>query len=1047
MSPVKNTKPKPRAASVRKPAAKPRAAGRGKAKTKPKDRTTQRWILGFSALFVSLYIFLSVFSYFFNWKADQAISMLPFADSAWMEVANRGGRLGVKIGNWLVADAFGVFGLLIPIVLMVLSLRILRFKPVMFNKLVSICLMAMILGSVTLGYIGLFGDGPGTFGTGLGGAHGIYIADWINSYLSYGTALLLIVLIVFLAVYINRSTIALLNKVGQGVADKTVTVGKNVTEYIHHQREARLLVDEEEEDEVVEEEEEIIPVMPLRGRVPVDEPEEDEELLEDGEIVPAPGFFSRIFSKRRKAEFFDEGDVSAADDAEVSQRKLKPVVDYDFSYEDDSVEPIAPIVPPSPSVIRRVTDLPDDDDDFVVRTVGQEEDRVVTQEKPRLPLTDKREDGMRYREVTDADGFIIREIIKDMDDVLDVLDEVEGASVAEEEELYSEMDVRVVAPVNYPVVPPVDVAVPGQGAYPEGQAVSDYGNGSQIALTGAPQDYPADASLTGSVGTPLVGESVDGASGEEGQPIRMGENFTVRVAKEEELLPDDMVDVGFYDHTLELSSYQKPPVELLEDHHIPVSVSDTELRENKNKIETTLENFGIRIDKIEATVGPTVTLYEIIPAPGVRISKIKNLENDIALSLAALGIRIIAPIPGKGTIGIEVPNKNKQIVSMYSVIKSKKFQDADFDLPVVLGRTIQNECYTIDLAKMPHLLVAGATGQGKSVGLNAIITSLLYKKHPSELKFVMVDPKKVELTVYAQLERHFLAKMSSEEEAIITDTQKVVYTLNSLCIEMDSRYDLLKNAGVRNLKEYNAKFAARRLNPNKGHRYLPYIVVVIDEYADLLVTAGREIETPLARIAQLARAVGIHLIIATQRPTADVITGLIKSNIPARIAFRVTSMMNSRTILDHPGAEQLIGRGDMLVQTGGEITRVQCAFMDTPESERIMEYISNQRGYTDAYELPDYAPESEGGGVDSDALSKRDGLFEEAAKLVVTEQQGSTSLIQRKFAIGYNRAGRIMDQLEAAGIVGRAQGSKPREVKITDLLQLDHLLAQMDSFH
>ena len=997
MSPVKNTKAKPKVQAKKKPV---RSKAGAKRKNKPKDRTTQQWVFGFLALFISLYIFLSVLSYIFNWKTDQAIANLSFADSAGMEVVNRGGRLGAKLGEWLVADAFGVFGLLIPVVLMVLSLRLLRFKPVMFNKLVSICLMTMILGSVTLGYISLFGNGPGAFGTGLGGAHGRYIAEWLNSYLSYGTALLLLVLIVFLAVYINRSTIALLNKVGQGVAGKTASMANNVTDYIQHQREARLLIDEDEdieEDEFEEEEqdEEPAPIYVSPTRKPLlDYTEEDEEdIFGDLDVTPAKGFFSRIFSRKPVVhrDNFSEGaeDISEAGNMEASATKAKePVVDYDYSYADDAVEPIVPIVPaaaPIPAIRRTVTAMSDDDDDFVVRTLGDDNDTPVERPVARVPLTDKRQDGMRYREVVDADGFIIREVIKDMDDVLDVLDEAEAAS-------------------------------------PEDDFYSEYST---------PQS--------------VVAKSIEPTEGNE--PILMEENFTVRVAAADELLPDDMVDVGFYDHKLDLSNYQAPPVELLEDHNIPVSVTDEELRENKNKIETTLENFGIKIDKIEATVGPTVTLYEIIPAPGVRISKIKNLENDIALSLAALGIRIIAPIPGKGTIGIEVPNKDKQIVSMYSVIKSKKFQDADYDLPVVLGRTIQNECYTIDLAKMPHLLVAGATGQGKSVGLNAIITSLLYKKHPSELKFVMVDPKKVELTVYAKLEKHFLAKMASEEEPIITDTQKVVYTLNSLCIEMDSRYDLLKNAGVRNLKEYNAKFAARRLNPNKGHRYLPYIVVVIDEYADLLVTAGREIETPLARIAQLARAVGIHLIIATQRPTADVITGLIKSNIPARVAFRVTSMMNSRTILDHPGAEQLIGRGDMLVQTGGEITRVQCAFMDTPESERIMEYISNQRGYSEAYELPDYAPEGEGGAMDSDVLSKRDGLFEEAAKLVVTEQQGSTSLIQRKFAIGYNRAGRIMDQLEAAGIVGRAQGSKPREVKITDLLQLDHMLEQMDSFH
>ena len=955
MSPVKNTssKAKPKG----KPSSKPKRKAKGK--SKPKDRTTERWIFGFLALFISLYILLSVFSYILNWKTDSVALSLPFSEMP--EVVNRGGRLGAVLGHWLVADAFGIFALLIPVVLTILSLRLLRFKPVMFNKLVSICLMAMILGSVSMGYLGTFGLGAGAFGTGLGGAHGIYIAEWLNGYLSFGTALFLLVLIVFLAVYINRSTISVINRVGQEVADKTASVASNVTEYIQHQREARFLVDEEE---LEEEEEEVL---------------DEEEMAEDTGAVPARGFFSRMFGKRTP--------VASLEEEIIEEVRDHTPVDYDYSYEEDAVEPIEPIVK------RTVSPIPDDDD-FIVRTAGEEEEKPVEREIPRIPLTDRREDGMRYREITDADGFIIREVIKDMDDVLDVLEEVDQAAMPasagdDPEEFYSEFDL----------------------------------------------------SLSDSSPFPPRKENTDG------EAIEIDENFTVRVAKEEELLPDDMVDVGFYDHTLDLPNYQRPPVELLEDHHVSVSVTDEELRENKNKIEITLENFGIKISKIEATVGPTVTLYEIVPAPGVRISKIKNLENDIALSLSALGIRIIAPIPGKGTIGIEVPNKDKQIVSMYSVIKSPKFRDAEYDLPVVLGRTIQNECYTIDLAKMPHLLVAGATGQGKSVGLNAIITSLLYKKHPSELKFVMVDPKKVELTVYAKLEKHFLAKMSSEDEAIITDTQKVVYTLNSLCIEMDSRYDLLKNAGVRNLKEYNAKFAARRLNPNKGHRYLPYIVVVIDEYADLLVTAGREIETPLARIAQLARAVGIHLIIATQRPTADVITGLIKANIPARIAFRVTSMMNSRTILDHPGAEQLIGRGDMLVQTGGEITRVQCAFMDTPESERIMEFISNQKGYTEAYELPDYVPEGEGGPVDADALSKRDGLFEEAARLVVTEQQGSTSLIQRKFAIGYNRAGRIMDQLEAAGIVGRAQGSKPREVKITDLLHLDQMLDQMDSFH
>lgn len=531
-----------------------------------------------------------------------------------------------------------------------------------------------------------------------------------------------------------------------------------------------------------------------------------------------------------------------------------------------------------------------------------------------------------------------------------------------------------------------------------------------------------------------------------GTPLISTEDFEVEQTPREETLADEQIDDSLYDPTLELSRYRRPPVDLLEDHSRSVKVTEEELIENKNRIVETLENFNIRIDKIKATIGPTVTLYEIIPAPGVRISKIKNLEDDIALSLSALGIRIIAPIPGKGTIGIEVPNKDKEVVSMYSAIKSAKFQESSYDLPVVLGRTIQNENYVIDLAKMPHLLVAGATGQGKSVGLNAIITSLLYKKHPSELKFILVDPKKVELTLYSRLEKHFLAKMPQEEEAIITDTQKVIYTLNSLCIEMDSRYDLLKKAKVRNIKEYNGKFLKRKLSPENGHRFLPYFVVIIDEFADLIMTAGREIETPIARIAQLARAVGIHLVIATQRPTTNIITGVIKANFPARIAFRVTSMIDSRTILDHPGANQLIGRGDMLVSTGSEVTRVQCAFIDTPEVERITEFIGEQRGYVSAYELPEYVPESEkveiAGG--DEAVSRRDGLFEEVARYVVTHQQGSASTIQRKFSIGFNRAGRLMDQLEAAGIVGRQEGSKPRQVLVGDLASLEVMLYDMD---
>ncbi len=508
---------------------------------------------------------------------------------------------------------------------------------------------------------------------------------------------------------------------------------------------------------------------------------------------------------------------------------------------------------------------------------------------------------------------------------------------------------------------------------------------------------------------------------------------------DEELKHQDLLED--FDPTLDLSHYEYPLTSLLEDHQSGnVEITKEELNANKDKIIETLRHYKIEITQISATIGPTVTLYEIVPAPGIRVSKIKNLEDDIALSLAALGIRIIAPIPGKGTIGIEVPNSNPEIVSMKSIIESKKFQESKYALPVALGRTISNETYTLDLTKMPHLLVAGATGQGKSVGLNAIITSLLYKKHPSQLKFVLIDPKKVELSIYSTIEKHFLAKLPDEEEAIITDIHKVIATLNSLCIEMDTRYDLLKKAHVRNIKEYNAKFISRKLNPEKGHRYLPYIVVIIDEFADLIMTAGKEVEAPIARIAQLARAIGIHMIIATQRPSTNIITGVIKANFPARIAFKVASMIDSRTILDSPGANQLIGRGDMLISTNSDLVRVQCAFVDTPEVEAITNFIEEQQSYPSALLLPEYVADNSENTSDDVDLQKRDALFEDVARLIVSSQQGSTSNIQRRFSIGYNRAGRIMDQMEAAGIVGPNEGSKARQVLIPDEYSLEQLL-------
>ena len=504
-------------------------------------------------------------------------------------------------------------------------------------------------------------------------------------------------------------------------------------------------------------------------------------------------------------------------------------------------------------------------------------------------------------------------------------------------------------------------------------------------------------------------------------------------------------ELGDFDPTLELSKFKMPTMNLLNDYgKNKIEVDKSELEKNKNKIVETLGHYNIGITSISATVGPTITLYEIVPEAGVRISKIKNLEDDISLSLAAEGIRIIAPIPGKGTIGIEVPNANKNTVSMLEVLQSEKFQNSKMELPIAFGKTISNETFIVDLAKMPHLLMAGATGQGKSVGLNAMLVSLLYKKHPSQIKFVLVDPKKVELTLFNKIERHYLAKLPDSEDAIITDTKKVVNTVNSLCIEMDERYELCKNANCRNIKEYNAKFISRKLNPNDGHRFLPYIVLVIDEFADLIMTAGKEIETPIARLAQLARAIGIHLIVATQRPSVNVITGIIKANFPARVAFRVTSTIDSRTIMDTKGAEQLIGMGDMLISTGNDLTRLQCAFIDTPEVEKICEYIGSQRAYPQAHMLPEFEGEADAVGSKAD-LNELDSMFNEAASVLVKHQSGSTSLIQRKLRLGYNRAGSIIDQLEAAGIVGPFEGSKARKVLVKDEIALQEILENLNN--
>ncbi len=640
------------------------------------------------------------------------------------------------------------------------------------------------------------------------------------------------------------------------------------------------------------------------------------------------------------------------------------------------------------------------------------------------------------------------------EDEPDELDRLE-AEIRETEGLLRpeeiEFQLADLSPEPTPIEEDLQIQSPGPAEAPEGTPVpfeternEDMPRDAEI-IEAYPKDDEASPSI--SLNTePDAGSSLGNpeSSEEFTFTVETGiQEATVEDLEHEPLNTTGDVPLGEYDPTLDLPHFRFPTVDLLEEYGSGnITINKTELEENKDKIVNTLKNYSIQIDSIKATVGPTVTLYEIVPAPGVRISKIKNLEDDIALSLSALGIRIIAPIPGRGTIGIEVPNQQPEVVSMKSILTSEKFAKTSFDLPIGLGKTISNETFVADLAKMPHLLMAGATGQGKSVGLNAILVSLLYKKHPSELKFVLVDPKKVELTLFNKIERHYLAKLPGEEEAIITDTKKVVNTLNSLCIEMDNRYELLKAASVRTIKEYNTKFKSRRLSPHEGHRFLPYIVLVVDEFADLIMTAGKEVELPIARLAQLARAIGIHLIIATQRPSVNIITGTIKANFPARIAFRVSSKVDSRTILDSGGAEQLIGRGDMLLSSGSDLIRLQCAFVDTPEVEKLTEYIGEQRGYPEAFELPEYEGADGEGKPDFD-VNDKDSLFEDAARLVVIHQQGSASLLQRKLKLGYNRAGRLIDQLESAGIVGPNEGSKARQVLIPDEVSLERFLENM----
>ena len=915
-----------------------------------------RWALGLALFFIGIFAAASVIFYIGYWKEDISIVTGGNAVEIEMEnpradksVDNPCGYAGAWLAQKIVGNSFGLFGIVLPIVVVMLGVRIIRRKFV-FNHAVLSSLLVMILGSVSLGYI--FGKGWGLFGSGLGGVYGIDLAHQLTGVIgSVGTAIMLIACWILVGVFINRNFINTVNTAGNAVVDKS---GK--------------IVDS------------------LRGR--------DENRAE----ADKPKDLRSGNDTATISESVTPPSVTPA------QSEAGPVV---ITPQTTATEPVHPAFNETKG------------EELSIREVEIDTPPTVILEKP------------EPKEYPTA-GENSTPKIGDIEELEQELKRMEQGGVRR-------VNVGSKEAEQSPENPFVEHPIQSE------ESVEKSDNDQRVEVFRVEAEPPTQESPFVEVSVEKM-ESSQAKKSEEGVVVTVEDN-EVKTLKESE------IDNSLYDPLKDLVYYKKPTPGLLENYPSTSKVTDEEIFMKKNRIEETLKNFGIPIRSIHATSGPTVTLYEIRQAEGVKISKIQGLENDIAQSIEAQGIRIIAPIPGKGTIGIEVPNEHKQIVSMYSSICSPEFQSAKMELPVVIGRTIQNKSLTFDLAKAPHLLVAGATGQGKSVGLNAIITSLLYTKHPAELKFVMIDPKMVEFSTYAGLEKHFLAKMESEEDAIITDPKKAVYTLHALEQEMEERLGLCKKAGARNIVEYNAKFVARRLPPPKGHRYLPYIVVVIDEFADLIMTA-KEVERPVMRLAQKARAVGIHLIVATQRPDVKVITGGIKANFPARIAFRVMQMVDSRTIIDQPGAQTLIGRGDMLFTNGGELTRVQCALVETAEVERIVEYISGQQGYPDAYPLPDYAPEGSdssmgspmGGDGESGRPMKVDALFAEIARTAVEQGAISVSMIQRNYEVGFNRAGRIMQQLQSAGIVGPQMGAKPRDILFHDLPSLEAKLQDMGLF-
>ena len=1060
-----------------------------------------RWIAGLVLFFAGLYITSSVLFYFLCWRSDLSVLQGVGAEDPRFDgsVENLCGRSGAWLGELIAGRGFGLFGILLPVMLMLVGVRIIRRKPLMFNHSILSLFLIMILGSLTLGFV--FGDKFNLIASsGWGGALGIEAARMLDEGIgAVGTALVLLGGWILTGVFINRNFINTVNSAGNAVVDK----GGRIVEIVKHRvvpthsrgdgAEGADATDGQTCTSAVRQRsgavgETVRPAAASPG-------DDDADRRRFGQAGTEGAALGRPAAARSAEEAATADAVSPASSATAARFGAAGRTGVPVEIEKPAMETAEPRGgrPQRPAATG-------EDDPFVVMTT----DGGATSRNAEMPAAPARgrvvmgSDGLIELDLSDegaaapaasqsgVDPVVAERLLSGLKDagpeegLTEILLDEGGGKTA----LASAGAARERAAVHAAAEGLTELTLGGADAGGQCGSGGDAGRGgtavhaaaeglTELTLGGADAggqcgsggdagrggtavhaaaEGLTELTLGEAAGTaqalPVAGAAAAGRPSDAAAAAD-GSGIVITVEERRAALVDERkITTEAYDPLKDLVNYRRPPVSLLEDYQSDSEVSDEEIYENKSRIEETLKYFNIPIQRIKATVGPTVTLYEIVQAQGVKISKIQGLENDIAQSLKALGIRIIAPIPGKGTIGIEVPNRDKQVVSMYSAVRSMRFQESRAELPVVIGRTIQNENYVFDLAKMPHLLVAGATGQGKSVGLNAIITSLLYKKHPAQLKFVMIDPKMVEFSLYAKIERHFLAKMESEEEAIITDPKKAVYTLNSLCTEMDNRLELCKKAGARNIAEYNEKFVSRRLNPQNGHRYLPYIVVVVDEFADLIMTA-REVEGPVMRLAQKARAIGIHLIIATQRPDVKVITGGIKANFPARIAFRVMQMIDSRTIIDQPGANQLIGRGDMLFSKDGELTRIQCALVETREVERIVDYISKQQGYTEPYPLPDYTPETGSeapAGGESGAPVKYDSLFAEIARSAVSGGSISTSMIQRNYEVGFNRAGRIMMQLERAGIVGRQEGAKPRDILYHDLPSLEARLQELDVF-